>query len=108
MQIYFLILINFLYPILIVCVSRNQKLLRKKNKLEGFSTGPASPISYGGIWPHPQKLNYGRENRTIHFQGVTFEFLGIRDFECDILDYAKQTYRNIFFLKEKIVLYIFF
>jgi hypothetical protein len=48
----------------------------------------------GEVWPLPQKIEYGRENRTIRRGSISIIFQGLRDVDCDILEFAKRTYRK--------------
>ena len=42
----------------------------------------------------PQKIEYGRENRTVRKGAISIMFQGLRDVDCDILEFAKRTYRQ--------------
>ena len=51
-------------------------------------------LQSGSIWPMPQKLHYGAQNRTVRKGAVLMQFRGgQRDVDCDILEHAKNTYR---------------
>lgn len=50
--------------------------------------------THGEVWPLPQKVEYGRENRTIRRGSIMFAWQGLRDVDCDILEFAKRTYRK--------------
>lgn len=70
-------------------------------KLEATSTpnktfsgppyGENAPI-FGGIWPLPQKLVYDTTNRTLKYKGISIKFALNGDAECDILQFARETY----------------
>ncbi|KAI1725219.1 glycosyl hydrolase family 20, catalytic domain-containing protein [Ditylenchus destructor] len=61
------------------------------------TSGPASANSAGGVWPLPQKIHYGGQNRTLRRDGISFQFRGIRDVDCDILNFARNTYLKEWF-----------
>ncbi|KAI1714009.1 glycosyl hydrolase family 20, catalytic domain-containing protein [Ditylenchus destructor] len=61
------------------------------------TSGPASSVSAGGVWPLPQKIHYGGQNRTLRRDGISFQFRGIRDVDCDILNFARNTYLKEWF-----------
>lgn len=55
----------------------------------------------GGVWPLPQKIEYGRENRTIRKGSITILFQGLNGVDCDVLEFAKRTYRKYSIIKKK-------
>ncbi|KAI6205588.1 hypothetical protein M3Y94_00809200 [Aphelenchoides besseyi] len=59
-------------------------------------------ITQGEVWPLPQKIDYGRENRTIRKGGITITFQGLRDVDCDILEFAKRTYQKDWFFPTRL------
>lgn len=51
-------------------------------------------MTFGEVWPLPQKIDYGRENRTIRRGAISIVFNGLKETDCDILSNAKNTYRK--------------
>ena len=58
----------------------------------GHSAFTDSPITQGGVWPLPQKMQYGGQNRSIRRDSIVFTFRGVRDVDCDILNNARKIY----------------
>jgi hypothetical protein len=61
-------------------------------------------ISHGEIWPLPQKLELGRENRTIRKGTISIVFQGLKDGECDILEFAKKTYQKDWLFPQRVMM----
>ncbi|CAD5228340.1 unnamed protein product [Bursaphelenchus okinawaensis] len=55
----------------------------------------------GEVWPHPQKAEYGKENRTIRRGSIMISWQGIRDVDCDILEFVKRTYQKDWFFPNR-------
>jgi hexosaminidase len=60
-----------------------------------------SSSSQGEVWPLPQKIEYHRENRTIRKGSISIVFQGLRDVDCDILEFAKRTYQRDWFFPNR-------
>lgn len=68
-----------------------------------FEFPSPSSISSGEVWPLPQKIEYGRENRTVRKGAISIAFQGLRDTECDILEFAKRTYQTKWFFPDRLL-----
>lgn len=51
-----------------------------------------SEFQAGTVWPLPQKIHYGSENRTVRQGSLAMVFQGQQPEYCDILEHAKNTY----------------
>lgn len=68
--------------------------LAAQEQPEEESWPPPELSTRGEVWPLPQKVDFGKENRTIRRGAVLVAFQGLRDVDCDVLDFAKRTYRR--------------
>ncbi|KAI6243964.1 Beta-hexosaminidase [Aphelenchoides fujianensis] len=51
--------------------------------------------------PPLSKVDYGRENRTVRRGSISIVFQGLRDVDCDILEFAKRTYQKEWFFPNR-------
>lgn len=58
------------------------------------------PHISGSIWPLPQKLEYGKTNRTVPHDGIIISF-EVEGTNCDILEFAKSTYTKRWFFPKR-------